>query len=264
MTEALSQLNFRDIGGLPVGGGRVRRGVLFRSEGPASYDPTHHEELRALGIRLVCDLRSNGEQAKDPHSWSQGARIVSLDVTADFRVPTAGGGFAALRDDQTPAAVQRILLANYEAMPAAILPHLRDVIEAVVSGEVPVLINCTAGKDRTGVMVALLLLAMGASEEPVIDDYLRSEVYGRNLRRRGGLPELFEQNFGFRPTDALINAMTGVDEMMLRAALAVVDRDHGSVAGYFAAAGVSDGLLLRFRDAVVEVTSPPDDVHNLI
>src|SRR3546814_2654587 len=70
MTEALSKLNFRDVGCLPADGGRqVRRGLIFRSEGPASFDIDHHRELEALNIRLVCDLRSETERDAAPNNW---------------------------------------------------------------------------------------------------------------------------------------------------------------------------------------------------
>src|SRR3546814_4853356 len=70
MTEALSKLNFRDVGCLPADGGRqVRRGLIFRSEGPASFDIDHHRELEALNISLVCDLRSETERDAAPNNW---------------------------------------------------------------------------------------------------------------------------------------------------------------------------------------------------
>ena len=71
MTRELAKLNFRDVGGLlTADGSRVREGVVFRSEGPASFGPVHREELAALGFRLVCDLRSAGEREKSPNDWA--------------------------------------------------------------------------------------------------------------------------------------------------------------------------------------------------
>lgn len=65
MAGELTKLNFRDIGGLPTGdGSQVRSGVIFRSEGPASFQPIHERELVALGIRLICDLRADTERQK--------------------------------------------------------------------------------------------------------------------------------------------------------------------------------------------------------
>lgn len=251
MTTALSQLNFRDIGGLPTeAGGVIRPGIIYRSEGPANFEPIHRDELAALGIRLVCDLRADSERAQDPNDWADGARLLNLDVTADLRVQT-NEGWMALKDDPSPEAARRALIDNYSAIPEAIRPHLHALISAMVQGETPVFIHCTAGKDRTGVMLALLLRAVGVSDDFIFADYLRSDIFGQNLRLRGGIHEQFEEHFGFRPSEAVIDAMIGVDLDMLSAALAAVERDWGSIEGYFAAADVDGPLLKLFREMVV-------------
>lgn len=251
MTEALSKLNFRDIGGLPTGGGGVvRPGILYRSEGPASFSDIHRGELQALGIRLVCDLRADTERRKDPNDWAHGSRLMNLDVTADLRVET-NDGWMALRDDPTPEAAHRALTGNYAAIPEAVRPHLRDLIQAIIDGETPVLVHCTAGKDRTGVLMALLLLALDVPHTLIVADYERSDVFAQNLRLRGGIHEQFDEAFGFRPSDALIDAMIGVNVEFLNAALAAVDSRWGGIEAYFAAAGVDAAMLDTFRRVLV-------------
>jgi protein-tyrosine phosphatase len=251
MTTALSQLNFRDIGGLPTGdGGVVRPGIIYRSEGPASFAPVHREELAALKIKLVCDLRSAGERDKDPNDWADAARLLNLDVTADLRVQTSNG-WTALKDDPTETAARRALVENYASIPAAIHPHLRHLVEAIVAGEAPILVHCTAGKDRTGVLIALLLTAVGVADDVVIADYERSDVFAKNLRLRGGIEEQFEEAFGFRPSQAIIDAMIGVDVAFLNAAFAAMTAQWGSIEGYFAGAGIDGVLLAAFRETLV-------------
>ena len=251
MTRALSRLNFRDIGGLPtLGGGVVRPGMIYRSEGPASFQPVHREELAALNIRLVCDLRSAGERDKDPNDWADAARLLNLDVTADLRVKT-NDGWEALKHDQSIGAVRKALIGNYASIPAAIRPHLRHLVEAVVDGETPVLVHCTAGKDRTGVLIGLLLKAVGVADDVVVADYERSDVFAKNLRLRGGIAEQFEEAFGFRPQQALIDAMIGVDVEFLNAAFAAVAKEWGDITAYFAAADIDAALFERFRTAMV-------------
>jgi protein-tyrosine phosphatase len=250
MTEALSKLNFRDIGGLPTeDGGLLRPGVIYRSEGPASFEPIHRNELVTLGIRLVCDLRADAEREKAPNDWAGAARLLNLDITADLRVET-NEGWQTLKADPSPEAGKRALVANYSAIPGAIRPHLRDLIEAIVDGETPVLVHCTAGKDRTGVLMALLLKALRVSDDLIVADYLRSDIFAQNLRLRGGIHEQFEETFGFRPSESLIDAMIGVDIDLLNAALDAVARQWGSIDGYFVAAGIDAPLLQKYRDAL--------------
>ena len=251
MTQALSTLNFRDIGGLPTrDGGVIRPGLIYRSEGPASFAPIHHAELAALNIRLVCDLRSDGERAQDPNDWADAARLLNLDVTADLRVK-GNAGWQALKHDQSDATVRRALIMNYATMPAAMRPHLRHLVAAVVDGETPVLVHCTAGKDRTGVLIALLLKALGVDDDVVVADYERSDVFMLNLRMRGNTGAQFEAAFGFPPSPSLIDAMVGIDVEFLNAAFDAVTTEWGGIAGYLAAADIDAGLLERFRATMV-------------
>ncbi|WP_062344070.1 tyrosine-protein phosphatase [Novosphingobium sp. CCH12-A3] len=251
MTQALSKLNFRDLGGLRTAdGGIVRPGIIYRSEGPASFGPVHHEELAALNIKLVCDLRSEGEREKDPNGWAASARLLNLDVTADLRVKT-NNGWEALREDQSSETIRSALVGNYAAIPAALRPHLKHLVESIVNGETPMLVHCTAGKDRTGVMVALLLSAIGVPDDVVIADYERSDVFAKNMRLRGGIEEQFMEAFGFIPTQDLIDAMIGVDVAFLEAAFEMIKSEYGDLDSYFAAAGVDTTLLARFRETMV-------------
>ena len=251
MTEALSKLNFRDVGGMPTtSGGVVRPGVLYRSEGPASFGEVHRSELAMLGIKLVCDLRSDSEREQDPNDWTTAARLLNMDITADLRVST-NAGWATLRDNPTLEAGKRALAVNYSEMPAQILPNLKTLVDAVVDGGTPLLVHCTAGKDRTGVMIAILLTALGVPRELIISDYQRSEVFALNMRARGGVPEKFEEHFGFRPSEALMDAMIGVDLEFLDAALDAVSARWGSIDGFFATAGVDEEQLARLRGILV-------------
>lgn len=250
MTRELAKLNFRDVGGLPTEeGSLVRFGVVFRSEGPASFEPVHRSELAALGIKLVCDLRAETERHRVPNDWAGTSRILNLDINADLsanpsEISTMLGG------DQSVESLKRASLTNYAAMPAALRPWLRELFEAIADGDTPALIHCTAGKDRTGVLVALLLKALRVPDELVVADYLRSDVYRQNLRLRGGVNEQIERAFGFLPDDAFIDALIGVDIEFLDAAIDAMQREWGSIDAYLRAAGIEAELMARYREAM--------------
>jgi len=251
MIVALSQLNFRDLGGLPTRDGRrLRPGVLYRSEGPASFTAEHRRELEVLGIRLICDLRAEVERSAAPHDEGSTARLLHLDLTNDLRSQT-NEGWSALRDDPSEAGARTAMKLNYAAMPAALHPHLRSLVDAVIDGEIPILMHCTAGKDRTGVLVALLLTILGVSPKAVVEDYLRSDVFARNLRLGGSIAHAFEKTFGFTPSEATITAMIGVDADFLDAALQSVTRHYGSVERYFHTASVDEARIELLRAALL-------------
>jgi protein-tyrosine phosphatase len=256
MTEHLSRLNFRDLGGLPAQGGRhVRFGVLYRSEGPASFAAEHREELAALDFKLVCDLRSAAERNAAPNDWSPTARLFNLDITNDLRSDT-NEGWAALRHDPSEEAARTAMMMNYRAIPGALMRYLPALVGALTDGEVPALVHCTAGKDRTGVLVAVLLKLLGVRHEAILADYLRSDVFGKNLRFGGSIGDAFRHMFGFVPSDSTISAIIGVYPAFLDAALDAIDAKWGSIGAYAQAAGMGAAQLARFRNAILV-----DDVH---
>jgi len=239
VTLALSRLNYRDLGGLSTaGGGQVRRGVLIRCEGPGSFDARDHAELAALGIRSVADLRSQGERMTAPHRWTgEGCRVLELDMNTDLRARRAAQ-WDHMRTNPTAEAAVEAMVHNYRLMPSAFLPHLRAMIDALLGGETPMLVHCTAGKDRTGVVVALLLEYLKVSREAILEDYLRSDIFRRNIVSSGHVETNLRKSFGFVPPEAMAMVLTGVQPEFLYAALAAIDAEWGGVAGYFEAAGI--------------------------
>ena len=155
MTDQLTRLNFRDIGGLPTeAGGFVRSGIFYRTEGPKNFVGQHLEDLKALGVRAIFDLRSDGERERDPHDWhDDDCQWLALDMNTDLRAADTTE-WERLRDDPDPALSQLVMSQNYAAMPGALLPHWSTLAKTLLDGAVPAIINCTAGKDRTGFCAA--------------------------------------------------------------------------------------------------------------
>jgi protein-tyrosine phosphatase len=248
----LATLNFRDIGGIAAHHGRlIRKGLVYRSEGPASFDDLHSEELRALGIRLVCDLRSEIERHKDPHRWlTGGVRVLNLDMNTDLRAGS-NDGWAHLRDNPTRKGALRAMRGNYAAMPGALLPQLAGFIDALIGGDTPVLIHCTAGKDRTGVLLGVLLRALGVAQVDIMQDYLRSDVFAQNRPMGESLAAMFDAYFGFVPPAEVIATLMGVHPEFLEAAFDVIERDWGGMGGYLTVAGIDEARLAALRDAML-------------
>ena len=243
MTETALRLNFRDLGGLPTRpGGRTRHGVLFRSEGPKNFVGEHRDGLRGIGFRAIFDLRSAGERAEAPHDWLDAdCAWLHCDMNQDLRA-AGRTEWERLRDTDDAAAGIAVMVQNYAAMPAALLVHWRPMIGALLAGQTPALINCTAGKDRTGVAVALLLDLLDVPREAIFADYHLSAIFGRNMEIEGSLERGFMESFGFVPGPAVIAALVGVRDEFLGAALDEVATRWGGAQGYFEAAGL-DGAM---------------------
>ena len=179
--------NFRDLGGLPVGDGRrVRHGLIYRSESFITLTEDDVNRLVAVDLRVVCDLRSAAERARHGGELPGPELLPLVDSTGSD--PEQDG----LRSIDDPSSVIRYNTASYREYPRSLAPTMRQLFGRIIDGRVPVVISCNAGKDRTGVVCAILELALGADRDTVVADYLRSNDFygapriGPILRQRGG------------------------------------------------------------------------------
>jgi protein tyrosine/serine phosphatase len=231
--------NFRDLGGHVTATGRhVRRGVVYRSDGMhrATLDDLGRIEL--LGITRVVDLRTTHERTEDgcfddAHPSIEYSHIPifeRLSGVAGARVETVAD------DDEVP------LLTTYRMMLTDKRDRLVTAIEAVAGAPGPVVFHCTAGKDRTGVVAALLLSTVGVSDEVIVDDY------GRSRAAMARLVEWYRANrrddtTGAGLTDARSSRLLGAEPEWMRVVLRELRAEHGSIRDYLLAAGATPALL---------------------
>ncbi len=158
--------NFRDLGGLPVAGGVTRPGMVFRSDGLHRVPQAERGSVAERGIGVVVDLRSPEEVEDEGRFDHDGIEVRHVPVLQAPREMIGGDSHAA-----DP------LRSHFVAMAINAGPQfgaaLRE-LAAAVQAERPVVFHCTAGKDRTGVVAALLLVGLGASTDVVADDFARS------------------------------------------------------------------------------------------
>ncbi|MFG2693285.1 tyrosine-protein phosphatase [Kitasatospora sp. NPDC048407] len=147
--------NFRDAGGL----GALPHGILYRSGALDQLTPDGARTLLGLGVRTVLDLRSTPEVTARPDALGDsGIRHLHVPVFAEQRWP----------EEQ---AELYPLMAELAGRPAAAL--VRTLLAAERRA---VLVHCASGKDRTGVVVALVQSLLGAGEPEILSDFLRSNA----------------------------------------------------------------------------------------
>jgi len=231
--------NLRDVGGHPTrAGGRVRSSLLFRSIDLSRIDDDDAAALAQLGIRTVYDLRTAAERTGQPDRLPPGSDYVVADILGDSPGMTPAQ-FATLFED--PAAAERALgngrsvgffvtaYRDFVRLDSARAGYGRLFSGMAGAATLPALVHCTTGKDRTGWAAAALLLFLDVSDDTVMADYLLSGPRLLPLVRpmveafaaRGGNPELLWPLVGVRPA-------------YLEAAREEVDRQFGSIEGYFA------------------------------
>ena len=243
--------NFRDLAGLPSADGRkIRPRLLFRSEGPAHFNANDAAALRALDIRTVCDLRSDGERRAHPNDWCDEGRLLQIDIDIDVRV-SGHQAWELLRHDPTAAGARAAMRYNYRAMGRIIeIPFRRLVDHLLMTGRVPLLIHCTGGKDRTGVMTALLLHALGIDEGEIEADYLLSSRHTGGARFAGGLRRMFDELGIVDPPPELIALVIGVEASYLEAAMREILRGSTTLERFF---GERIGLDRSRRAALEDI-----------
>jgi protein-tyrosine phosphatase len=251
MSEPITSLNFRDLGGLPASGGQVRSGTLYRSEGPRNFSTSQLAELQALGINAIIDLRSADERKDAPHQWQgQDCTWLGLDVDADLRV-FGHEGRERISKGPDPAIAIDTMKETYRSIPKSLVRHWPVIAETLLSGDAPTLINCTAGKDRTGVAVAFLLEIAGVSRTTIMNDYLASQVFCDNMFRAGTIEAGFMGSYGFMPSHGQIEALVGVRSEYLETAWSEIDQNWSGLDAYFVASGLSKTAQSALRSRLV-------------
>jgi len=211
-------LNLRDVGGYrTIDGRRTRWRTLLRSDSLHRLSTTAQAELVAYGVRSVVDLRRPAEAAADPcmFAGAQVPRYVQLPMGNDPLVLDVG----ASSEDFSVAEVYRLAAAPRQE-------PLRQVMAFLAApGSLPAVVHCTAGRDRTGLVIALALAVAGVPSDAIARDYALSRRYLGDDRLR---------------CSALVMLET----------LAWIEDTYGGVSAYLGAAGVLATELARLREVL--------------
>jgi protein-tyrosine phosphatase len=254
--------NFRDTGGLPLGGGGVTRsGVLYRSDALSGLSARGLEELAEIPIGVIVDFRTPLERmmAPDRLPATRAFRVVELALLEGALTGLAQQAMQATTQggdsDAAAAAVGDALaqLPSLGEVYVSMLAHGAEVFgelaRLVAAGEDSadgaVLVHCTAGKDRTGVAIALLLDAVGADRAALVADYAASEANLSGPWADGMFAMIGAM--GVPRTAALDALIASTPPAAIERALAWVEREHGGAAAYLHAGGLTETELSALR-----------------
>jgi protein-tyrosine phosphatase len=250
--------NLRDVGGNPTrAGGRVRTGLLYRSNDLSRLDGDAAAAFARLGIRAVYDLRSEGEREAQPDRLPPATEHVVIDVVRDSVAASPKALMARLADpraaaeilgDGKAAAMWTAMYRELVHLPSARAGYGRLFADLTVPRNLPALFHCTTGKDRTGWAAAALLMLVGVPDDLVMADFMASGPFLRPLVQ----PWLDQFAAGGGDPD-LIRPIIDVRPEYLEAALDEMGRLHGSVEAYFAdGLGIDRAAQAALRATLVE------------
>jgi protein-tyrosine phosphatase len=238
-------VNVRDLGGIPTeDGGITRSGQVIRSDNVGALTPAGWQALEDHGVVRIVDLRWPEEQAEDP------PRNVDIEVVhVSVLGPSLDEGLDFLRSLDAHVDQVDDIADHYAWSYVEFLERNRDrfgrAVAAVADEPGTVVIHCMGGKDRTGIMSALLLRLAGVAHDEIGRDYA---LTGPNLAARtaawlASAPNDVERRRREKLSETPATAMSRVVEE--------IERRYGSVEGYLLAAGVRpdqvDWLRARLR-----------------
>jgi protein-tyrosine phosphatase len=226
---------FRDVGGIPAAGGVIRSGRLFRSGHLAGLGEQAADAVRAR-IRRIIDLRADEEAAAD---------VTAVEGVAITRLPLyLGSTRSFFVEDYSLGEIYAHLLSRSSA-------QLVAAVRIIAAGE-PTLVHCTAGKDRTGVTIALTLAAVGADREAIVSDYALTGRLIPDEHRRATSARLAAR---YPQSQHAWMLATESPAEVMRATLEALDAEWGSAADYLLAHGFSIEELAALRAALVAQAS---------
>ena len=249
--------NFRDIGGYPAAGGKhVRWGMIYRSGGTPVLSDADLQAIQNLKLANMVDLRSSEERQLAP-TRIQGVPYHAVGYSMnDILAAMRPAGTA----DNTPVSNGSAL---YRRMPDMLAPQMRVLFEQLLADEGPLVYNCSAGQDRTGLATALILSALGVPRDVIIADFHLSTQYRRPEFEMAKFdPAAFPDNAAAKMFASYRDGTAAQKPKPLKeadgtafisAALDEIDRSYGSVESYLAKnAGVSESDIAVLRTTYLE------------
>ena len=230
--------NVRDLGGYATrDGSRTRWGTLLRSDKLYHLSPASKQAIIDLGVKTIVDLRYSIEMETEPDDFAHSQVVHYMPMP-----------LYELSGDGTLPAVPD----NLEEMYTMILDHRREQIAKTfrtlfAPGALPGLFHCTAGKDRTGLISALILGAVDVPDETIVEDYALSAQYLNHL-----LDQLRKQAKQMGYDTAWYDRLLTCEPDTMRHTLAYVTERYASVPAYLLKAGLTQAELDQYRHALVE------------
>jgi protein-tyrosine phosphatase len=236
--------NFRDLGGLPTGEGRIiRSGLFYRSPRLTGLSAEDSAWLDGQNIGAIVDLRGVEEALTAPIGVSPtlAARRVALSIepNASPRIRKAEAEGPA-----TFEIVREIMIEGYRAYVSAHAEVYAKFLRLLAASKAPVVFHCSAGKDRTGFGAALLLAALGVPKAVIEADFLRTNTDWQP-----------PADIGERVPESYRRALLGVEVAYLDAAFDTLERQHGGAIQFARDALGGRQELYDFRMRVTELAS---------
>lgn len=236
-------VNLRDLGGIPITGGVLREGVAIRTDDLAYVTADVADELVAAGLTAIIDLRSSVEVA------TTGRGPLASRAVSYHHLPLIANVGESMKQD-APAFGHEAMGRMYVQMVEEAAPQLVTALNVIAHTPGATAFHCAAGRDRTGVLAAMLLLALGAEDADIVADYARTgDNMAAIMQRTAPVMGAMWRALGFDPETRDHTALLeGSMEVSMRTLLATLRERHGDALAPLRVAGLSDATIARLRE----------------
>lgn len=233
-------VNLRDLGGIPIDGGVLRTGLAIRTDDLALVTEEAADELVAAGLAAIIDLRSADEVAisgrgpfgSRPVAYHHLALMANVGDSMQTQLPFTHESMGE----------------SYVAMVETAAPQLVTALNVVAHAPGATAFHCAAGRDRTGVLAAMLLLALGADDEDIVADYARTgENMPAIMRRTQGVMGPLLARLGFDEERLRASLPDGPMDVSMRILLGTLRGRYGDPLTPLREAGLSADTVSRLR-----------------
>lgn len=233
--------NFRDLGGHSTAFSETTLwGKLFRSDHLAKLTIADLKKIEKLNLKLVIDLRSKEERTSKPNRLpnTNGIKIANIAIS-DPNIKLSDLKRNIFYGTLGDVDLGDVVLSLYEHAISDYQNELRQVFKLLLNPDhYPVLILCNSGKDRTGVVIALVLLALDVPREIILEDYMLSKIYLQPMIKK--LTWAVRMLSLFRADINQLNKLLETRIEYLKAAFATIDSNFKSDKAFFESLGLKD------------------------
>jgi len=253
--EITGSRNLRDLGGYTTMKGKViKKGVLYRSDHLSRITKRDLEEVTALGVKTVYDLRGEEEKETFPQRLPEivPVQVVSLPVFYQGLDPWVMARRIVISGDVEEGEFHDVMVEAYRSYALDFRTEWSTLLKGLAEPvTLPALIHCTYGKDRTGVAVAIVLRSLDVPWENVMEGYLLSNKFWESKTDLYSC--LANCASCFRTPRSEVRALMEVRPEYLEAAFAAIDEKYGSFEGYLQEGlGIDDATVERLRATLLE------------
>ena len=242
--ELSAPVNLRDLGGIPIAGGTLATGLALRADDLSVVTDQDARTLVDGGLAAVIDLRTHDEAALTGRGALAGCAV------AYHHLPLMESISAGMPDGEAPVIEHVAMGEMYARMVEKAAPQLATALAIIALAPGATAFHCAAGRDRTGVLAALLLLALDADDEDIVADYARTHA---------NMPAILNR---MKPTMGALMARLGFDldamsavtiseepmDISMHTMLARLRERHGDALEPLRAAGLDAGIIGRLRE----------------